>query len=94
VKQFAAILVSGVVVTGFVVVSVFGVIHGLQDNPTLNTLCGGLSTMAALVVNYWLGSSQSSSDKTDVIASLAHKALDKAPPRPGDNVAVEIQSPS
>lgn len=69
-QQIAPVVVSILVLTGFSVVSFLAMkpeLAGVKESVVL-FLLGAWSTMAAGVVSYWVGSSNSSSKKDETIA--------------------------
>ncbi len=69
--QFGAFVISVMVTAGFIAALAYTMIHGVQDNPTLQNLVGSLTTAFSMVVGYWIGSSVSSRNKDDTIATQA-----------------------
>ena len=68
--QIAPLIVSIIVLAGFGVLSFLAMkpeLSGVKESVVL-FLLGAWSTMAAGVVSYWLGSSNSSAKKDDTIA--------------------------
>ncbi len=68
---FGAFVISLVVVVGFIALLLYVTIHGVQDNPTLQSLIGTLGAGFVTVIQYWIGSSSGSKAKDTVIASQA-----------------------
>lgn len=72
-KELAPTLISSIVLGGFVLFSFLAMkpeYSGVKQEVVL-FLLGAWSTMAAGVVNYWVGSSAGSKNKDDIIASQA-----------------------
>lgn len=70
-KEIAPTLISSIVLGGFVLFSFLAMkpeYSGVKQEVVL-FLLGAWSTMAAGVVNYWVGSSAGSKNKDDIIAS-------------------------
>jgi len=73
--HLAPIIVSIIVLAGFSVVTFLAMkpeLAGVKESIVLYLL-GAWQTMAAGVVAYWLGSSSSSKQKDDTIASITEK---------------------
>lgn len=69
-KEIAPTLISSIVLGGFVLFSFLAMkpeYSGVKQEVVL-FLLGAWSTMAAGVVNYWVGSSAGSKNKDDIIA--------------------------
>ena len=70
-KEIAPTLISSIVLGGFVLFSFLAMkpeYSGVKQEVVL-FLLGAWSTMAAGVVNYWVGSSAGSKNKDDIIAT-------------------------
>lgn len=77
--QLGAFIISLIVTAAFVGVLIFAMIHGIQDNQTLQLLTGALIQAFGMVISYWIGSSSSSKNKDAVIAQQAITAATAAP---------------
>jgi len=76
INNWGRVLVSTVVVCGFVGVTVLYMTRKLDGNPVpeiLSILLGALATNFTNVVGYWIGSSSSSSSKDATIQNMAAK---------------------
>jgi len=69
--QFGAFVISIVITVAFIAVLGYAMVYGIKDNQTLSILTGTLVSSFTAVVQYWIGSSQSSKSKDAVIASQA-----------------------
>ncbi len=71
-KSLAAIIVSTIVMSGFIAICVLLFTRALpaESRELANIVFGGLVSMATTVVSYWLGSSAGSAKKDDSIARL------------------------
>jgi len=78
----AQLTISAMVLAAFAGVLVLVLIVGIPPGvaEVANVALGTLGTMAASVVNYWLGSSRGSARKTDLLASSI--PIDQAQPHP------------
>jgi hypothetical protein len=71
-NQTAPVVISVLVLAGFTMFSFLAMkpeLAGIKESVVL-FLLGAWSTMAAGVVNYWVGSSSSSKQKDDTIQSI------------------------
>lgn len=73
-------------VISLAVIALFGFAY--LNQPSNELLLGALISTFTTAVNWWLGSSQSSSDKTTQIDALTHEGVRINNP-PGDPVKVE-----
>jgi len=81
--NFGAFVISLIVTLGFIGALVYAMVHGVQDNPTLQGLVGALTTAFSMVIGYWIGSSAGSKAKDAVIASsVGAQKPPAAPPTP------------
>lgn len=69
--KLGAFIISFMIVLTFMGTLLFSMLHGVQDNQTVQILMGALVGNFVTVVQYWMGSSSSSKDKDDVIAKQA-----------------------
>lgn len=75
-SDWGKVLVSLVVVVGFIGITVLYLTTKLQGGGTpeiLSILLGALATNFTAVVGYWIGSSASSSSKDDLVRDVAMK---------------------
>lgn len=75
-NNWGRVLVSTIVVIGFVLVTVLYMTQKLNGNPVpeiLSILLGALATNFTNVVGFWVGSSASSSAKDNTIQNLTSK---------------------
>jgi hypothetical protein len=75
-NDWGRVLVSLLVVVGFITVTVIYMTRKLEGNPVpeiLSILLGALATNFTSVVGYWIGSSSGSSSKDATIESMATK---------------------
>ncbi len=73
--QSAPVIISVIVLAGFTMFSFLAMkpeLAGIKESVVL-FLLGAWSTMAAGVVNYWVGSSSSSKQKDETIQNMAAK---------------------
>lgn len=83
-NNIGRILVSAVVVIGFVAVTVLFVTtkyNGGAPGETLSILLGALATNFTAVVGYWIGSSSGSTAKDEKLSELVGKPQPE-PPKP------------
>ncbi len=79
-EGFGAFVISFIVVIAFSGIIIFAMVHGVQDNPTLQSLMGAMTASFVAVVQYWVGSSSGSKNKDAVIAAAATSNLPTPPP--------------
>jgi len=72
--NLGAFVISFMVEATFTGVLVFAMVHGIQDNQTVQILMGALVASQTTVISFWIGSSSSSKVKDDVIAKQADTA--------------------
>lgn len=73
ISNWGRVIVSFVVVVGFIGVTVLYMTQKLNGNPVpeiLSILLGALATNFTSIVNFWIGSSASSSAKDATIQSI------------------------
>jgi hypothetical protein len=76
VNDYGRVVISVVVVIGFIGITVIYMTRKLEGAPVpelLSILLGSLATNFTSVVGYWIGSSSSSSSKDDTIQNMAAK---------------------
>lgn len=77
VSNWGRVLISAIVVMGFIGITVLYMTKKLEGAPVpeiLSILLGALATNFTAVVGYWIGSSASSSAKDTTIQNMAEKA--------------------
>ena len=77
INNWGRVIVSTVVVFGFIGVTVLYMTQKISGNPVpeiLSILLGALATNFTAVVGYWIGSSSSSSAKDETIKDMAAKS--------------------
>lgn len=69
-KDIAMYVLAGIIVIGFFVILAMMFLTEIpqQNKDILNVIIGALATCFIAIVNYFFGSSKSSSDKTDLLA--------------------------
>jgi Kef-type K+ transport system membrane component KefB len=75
-NNWGRVIVSTIVVIGFIVVTLLYMTQKLNGNAVpeiLSILLGALATNFTAVVGYWIGSSASSSSKDTTISNMAAK---------------------
>lgn len=85
VNNFGRVLVSLIVVGGFMVVVYMFLTEKLAGNApgeTLTILVGALASNFTSVVSYWIGSSSGSTAKDEQLSKTAEKLADKVPVAP------------
>lgn len=75
---WAPVVISGLIIAGFLGVTGAMLFKAVPESAVAQILFGQLAGMTGAVVQYWLGSSQSSRAKDQVLASLASPARDIA----------------
>ncbi len=78
-KEIAPVIVSTVVIGGFIIVCslLFTKIIPAESKDIAQIMFGGLVAMATTVVNYWMGSSSGSQRKDETIADLRGSNRDR-----------------
>ena|SRR5690242_17559575 len=82
--QLGAFVISFIITMAFVGVLLFAMVHGINDNQTLQLLTGALIQAFGMVVSYWIGSSSSSKNKDAVIAQQANTTAIATGVQPND----------
>ena len=76
INNWGRVLVSTIVVCGFIAITVLYMTKKLEGAPVpeiLSILLGALATNFTSVVGYWIGSSSSSAKKDEALANAAAK---------------------
>src|SRR5258708_28419199 len=84
-NDLGRVIVSFIVVVGFIMVTVIYMTRKLDGNAVpeiLSILLGALATNFTAVVGYWIGSSASSSAKDTTIQNMAEKSFSPASATP------------
>ena len=76
-NDWGRVVVSSIVVIGFIVITVMYMtqkLNGAAVPEILSILLGALAANFTAVVGYWIGSSSGSASKDQTIQNLAHKS--------------------